>query len=175
MRTDELMLFKHMEYGSILYDMSFLIENYKKEACEKQELRKNLFDVINRLIELAGSHGFEGNLWQTYLTFLLANDENAYSTACEMVGEIEGSIQLIAMHDLAIFRELFAYDFTELEQGLGVNCFSMLMDYNAAHGHGKVFNQRIRDHICSLSKQLADCESVEEFQDVLTGFIKSLE
>ncbi len=172
MRTDELMLFKHMEYGSILYDMSFLIENYKKEACEKQELRKNLFDVINRLIELAGSHGFEGNLWQTYLTFLLANDENAYSTACEMVGEIKGSIQLIAMHDLAIFRELFAYDFTELEQGLGVNCFSMLMDYNAAHGHGKVFNQRIRDHICSLSKQLADCESVEEFQDVLTGFYK---
>ena len=172
MRTDELMLYKHMEYGSILYDMSFLVENYKKEVYEKQELRKNWFDVINRLVEMAVSHGFEGNLWQTYLTFLLANDENAYSTECEMVGAAQGSIQTIAMHDLAIFRELFAYDFTELEQGLGINCFSMLTDYKAAHGHGKVFNQRIRDHICSLSKRLAECESVEEFQNVLTGFYK---
>ena len=32
----------------------------------------------------------------TYLTFLLANDENAYSTSCEIVGEVEGSINTIA-------------------------------------------------------------------------------
>ena len=47
-----------------------------------------------------------GNLWHTYLTFLLVNDENAYSTSCEIVGEIEGSINEIALHDFGIFKEL---------------------------------------------------------------------
>ena len=107
MRTNELMLYKNMEYGEILKDITFLIDNYESEFYNKEDLRGLLFDCINELLELSVSHGFEGNLWHTYLTFLLASDENAYSTSCEIVGEIEGSLNEIALHDFAIFKEMF--------------------------------------------------------------------
>ena len=118
MRTNELMLYKNMEYGEILKDITFLIDNYESEFYNKEDLRGLLFDCINELLELSVSHGFEGNLWHTYLTFLLASDENAYSTSCEIVGEIEGSLNEIALHDFAIFKEMFDYDFEELENVL---------------------------------------------------------
>ena len=123
MRTNELMLYKNMDYGDILQDMTFLMENYDSEFYNKEDLRSLLFECVNRLLELSVSHGFEGNLWHTYLTFLLVNDENAYSTSCEIVGGIEGSINEVALHDFSIFKELFDYDFSGLENVLGAAAF----------------------------------------------------
>ncbi len=132
MRTDELMLYKHMEHEEILTNMTFLMNHCESEYYNKEDMRALLFECINQILELANSHGFEGNLWHNYLAFLLANDENAYSTECEIVGEIEGSINKVAMHDFEIFRELFAYDFEKLGQTLEVDCLSVLKDYQGA-------------------------------------------
>ena len=124
MRTNELMLYKNMEYGEILRDMTFLIENSESEYYNREDLRSLLFECVNALLELSVSHGFEGNLWHTYLTYLLASDENAYSTSCEIVGEVDGSINQIALHDFEIFKELFDYDFSRVEKDLGRGMFS---------------------------------------------------
>ena len=109
MRTNQLMLYKNMEHGKLLQDMTFLMENCENDYYNKEDLVSLLFDCMNELLEMTASHGFEGNLWHNYLTFLLANDENAYSTACEVVGAVDGSINDVALHDLQIFRELFEY------------------------------------------------------------------
>lgn len=172
MRTKELMLYKHMEHEELLRDMTFLMENCDSEYYNKEDMAGLLFECVNELLELAAGYGFEGNLWHNYLTFLLVNDENAYSTECEIVGEIEGSINTITLHDFEIFRELFAYDFTILEKALGVNCLSVLMHYENVKGHGKVFNKRIRDRICELSEKLGTCENAEEFKCTMTQFYK---
>ena len=111
MRTNELMLYKNMEHGRILKNMTFLMENCGNDYYNREDLRSLLFECMNEILEISASHGFEGNLWHTYLTFLLVNDENAYSTSCEIVGEIDGSINRIALHDFQIFKELFDYDF----------------------------------------------------------------
>ncbi len=170
MRTNQLILYKNMEHGDLLRDMTFLMENCEKEYYNKDDLVGLLYECMNTLLEMTASHGFEGNLWHNYLTFLLANDENAYSTACEVVGEVNGSINQVAFHDLAIFRELFAYDLRMIEKALDTEFVSVLEDYENVKGHGKVFNQRIRDSICELAKQLAACESTTTFKDTLTRF-----
>ena len=162
-----------MEQGEILRDMTFLMENCENEYYNKEDLISLLYDCINELLEMTASHGFEGNLWHNYLTFLLANDENAYSTACEVVGEVNGSVNNIALHDLEIFRELFTYDLRVIEKALGTEFVSMLEDYENVKGHGKVFNQRIRDSICELSRQLAVSTSAEDFKKTLTEFYKN--
>ena len=172
MRTNQLMLYKNMEHGELLNDMTFLMENCENEYYNKEDLIGLLYDCINELLEMTASHGFEGNLWHNYLTFLLANDENAYSTACEVVGEVNGSINQVALHDLEIFRELFAYDLHMIEKALDTEFVSMLNDYENVKGHGKVFNQRIRDSICELSRQLSVCQSADEFKKTLTEFYK---
>ncbi|MDY5987833.1 MAG: ATP-binding protein [Lachnoclostridium sp.] len=172
MRINELMIYRHMEQGQILTDMNFLMENYDNEYYNVEDMRGLLYDCVNEILEMAVSHGFEGNLWQDYLTFLLASDENAYSTSCEIVGAVEGSINQVALHDFVIFKELFDYDFTDMEKTLGTDCLAMLKDYAGSGAHGSVFNQRIRDRICDLSKSLAGAGSTEEFKEILTQFYK---
>ena len=172
MRTNELMLYKHIEESGILQDMTFLMENFDSEFYNRDDLKSLLYDVMNEILELSASHGFEGNLWHDYLTYLLASHENAYSTSCEIVGKVEGSINAIALHDFAIFKELFDYDFSEMEKELGAECMEILWNYQGDQGHGKVFNKRIRDRICDLAKHLANAESAEEFKDTVTQFYK---
>lgn len=172
MRTNELMLYKNMEFGKILKDMTFLMENYENEYYNKEDLRSLLFECVNRLLELSVSHGFEGNLWHSYLTYLLASDENAYSTSCEIVGPVDGTINEIARHDFVIFKELFDYDFWDMEKSLDAGCLNLLMDYQNVKGGGKVFNRRIRDRICDLARALAAAEDVDDFKDKLTQFYK---
>ena len=172
MRTNELMLYKNMEYGEILKDITFLIDHYESEYYNREDLRALLFDCINELLELSVSHGFEGNLWHTYLTFLLASDENAYSTSCEIVGEVKGSINEIALHDFKIFKELFDYDFSAMEKSLDAECLQVILDYQKCNVGGKVFNRRIRDRICTLSRDLGTAQDEKEFKMILTQFYK---
>lgn len=124
------------------------------------------------MAELAGSHGYEGNIWHCYLTYLLANNENAFSTACEITGEVEGSMNQIALHDFAIFKELFDFDLNSIEEELDTNFVSMLMNFAAANKESKVFNKRIRDRICELSVKLASACDEFQFLKTLTQFYK---
>ena len=173
MRTNELILYKHMEHQQILNDVTFLMENYDNEFYNKEDMRSLLFDVVNELLELAVSHGFEGNLWHDYLTYLLASDENAYSTSCEIVGQVEGSINDAALHDFEIFKELFDYDFSAMESSLGADSLSFIRDYKGfGEEHGKVFNTRIRSRICDLGKALACAGNGAAFKDTVTQFYK---
>ena len=96
MRTNELILYKDMEDGELLQDMTFLMENYNNEYYNEDDMKSLLYSTIGDLTELSVSHGFEGNLWHTYLTYLMVSHENAYSTSCEIVGPVEGSINIAA-------------------------------------------------------------------------------
>lgn len=166
------MLYRHLEQGRVLRDLAFLADHYDQDDCPEEKLRSSYFDCVNEILELAVSHGLEGNLWHGYLTCLLISDENAYSTSCEIAGPVEGSINQVALHDFEIFRELFAYDFSDMESRLGVNGMSMLQSYTAASGQGSVFNRKIRDRIRELTVSLAGAGSGEEFQLILTQFYK---
>lgn len=172
MRTNQLILYKNMEHEELLRNITFLMENYENEYYNKEDIVTLFFECLNKLLELTASHGFEGNLWHNYLTFLLANDENPYSTACEIRGVVDGSINQIAEHDFGIFRELFEYDFSALEKTLEVDCLAVIQNYVNLQGHGKVFNQRIRDRICELSKSLGNASDVKEFKAIITQFYK---
>ena len=60
----------------------------------------------------------------------------------------------MALHDFEIFKELFDYDFSEMENALEAGCLEILMDYQNVEGGGKVYNHRVRDRICDLSRIL---------------------
>lgn len=172
MRTNELILYKDMEDGELLQDMTFLMENYNNEYYNEDDMKSLLYSTIGDLTELSVSHGFEGNLWHTYLTYLMVSHENAYSTSCEIVGPVEGSINIAALHDFKIFKELFDYDFQNLGEVLGEDGLAMIRDYKGVNGHGQVFNERIRDRICDLAKTLDGTKCAEEFKEKVTQFYK---
>ncbi len=167
----ELILYRDQENGQILLDMTWILEHLEKKE-QISEVRDRFFSCMHDLVELAGNYGFENNLWHNYLTFLLVNNENIFSTACEIRGVTEGSLLSLARHDFAIFRELFACDFTELERMLQAGVFEEFLHYARTESTGKLFNRRIRDRICELSDQLANAETLEVFTEYMVSFYK---
>lgn len=172
---DECILYRDFEHGEILGAMAALIHTL--HTCgEDQKVMQNqkgtFFRTVNGLVELAGLYGFSGNLWHNYLTFLLVNHENAFSTACEIRGHVNGSINELALHDFAIFKELYAFDFSLLERAYGVGSCRVLCDYENTDSNSKMFNHRIRDRICQMSKTLAAAATPEEFMEDMVQFYK---
>ncbi len=174
LRDKELLLYRDFNHGDILRDMSELIYEYEFGYDEEENGRYRvlLFNIVNRLIELAASHGYKGNLWHMYLTYLLANNENAYSLSSELRGDAAGTINDVALHDFAIFREMFQYDFSGIDESLSAGCIDYIRDYVNVNESSKQFNKRIRDRICELAVMLADASDAEEFKDIVTAFYK---
>lgn len=165
MKSDGLILYRNFKHGEILKKMELLTETDNADGSV-------YFEVLHELIELASSHGYHGNLWHTYLTYLLANNENAYSIACEIRGSVEGSINKVALHDFALFKGYFSYDIKQLDEKYNHFGMSIISDYDDVEETSKIFNKRIRDRICNLSVQLSKAASPEEFGDFVTQFYK---
>ncbi len=170
--TNQLILYKNFEYASLFYDFSWIMENYNNQYYNKEDVEALLYDCVHELTELAVSHGFEGNLWHNFLAFLLVNNENAYSTACEVRGAVEGSINRIVLHDFKIMKSLFNFDFGILAEYFSMDCMDAIVDYVSINGDSKIFNKRIRDRICELTRQLEGAETVEQFKDYVTKFYR---
>ncbi|MBQ2982042.1 MAG: ATP-binding protein [Lachnospiraceae bacterium] len=171
--TNRLILYKDFVYNDIFYGIADTISRVIDGHLEdKEDVIANAYECVNKLIEVTDNYGLEGNLYHSFLTFLLVNNENAFSMSCEKLGDREGSINKIAENDLSIFKELFSVDLRALDKALEIECFSFLIDYKHKDGNSKVFNKRVRDSICNLAGELALCENVQYFYDKLVEFYK---
>ena len=168
--SGELILYKNFENGELFYNFTWILENYDSEFYNRSDIVELYYRCLNQLIELAVSHGFEGNLWHCFLAFIMVNNENAYSTACEMKGAVNGSINAIAAHDFAILKEMFDYNLNEVAKTLEIDDMDVLQNFKGPDDNGSVFNKRIRDCICQLAVELAGAKDTNAFQDSVTGF-----
>lgn len=182
MREQELIVYRNFEDGALLYDMAWLMSHYEDTAvgreqnsdrpCTREAKAALFYECIHRLIELAGNYGFHGNLWHCYLANLLVNNENSYSCGCEIRGEIEGTINDAALHDIVIFKEFYDYDFTAMTEKLHVPEFSLIENYTASSRESKVYNTRICARICELAEKFCMDHTPEEMKTTLTQFYK---
>ena len=171
-RTEECILYRDFQHGEILDTMTSLMNAYEAGAEKLADRKREFFQCVNGLVELAGMYGFSGNLWHNYLTQLLVNHENAFSTACEIRGAVEGSINSLALSDFEIFKELYDFDLKVFDEVFHTSCCETLCSYENINGNSKMYNQRIRDRICNMSKTLAEAVSTEEFMADMVQFYK---
>lgn len=169
MREEELIVYKELEDGQILKDMVWLMEHYRSGDGRARPL---FYECMHGLLERAATNGFYGNLWHCYLTDLLVNNENSYSLACEIKGEVSGSINQFVLHDIAIFRDFFEYDYSEMMDVLKVPEFGYILRYEGERHTSRIYSTKIRDRICSLAQQIAATDSVQEMKDLLTEFYR---
>ena len=170
--TKNLILYKNFENGRLFYNMTWLMENYKNEYDNKEDLAALFYECFNQLSELAVSHGFRGNLWHNFLAFILVNNENAYSKACEIRGAVEGSINQLALHDLRIIKELFDFDFEAFAAAYEVDCIDAILHYESMEQSGRLFNKRISERICELTEKLEQSKDAEQFLYEVTEFYR---
>ena len=172
MRKQELIVYRNLEQESILRDMAWLMQHYGDDYYNLEDRTALLYDCMHRLLELSVSHGFYGNLWHCYLANLLANDENCYSTACEVTGPVVGTINETVLHDFQILKEIYDYDFTDMTDTLGIQSFSLLLEYErtGSKAGSKVYNTRIRDRICQLAVKVPQVDTPQEMKKAVTEF-----
>ena len=173
---NECILYRNFEHGKLLDQMVSIIHAYESkelsDAALLEEKRTLYYNCMNQLVEMAGAYGFSDNLWHDYLTFLLVNHENAFSTASEIRGTVDGTINELAKHDFEIFKQLYEFDLEVLDSVFSTGCAALLCHYKNIDGNSKMFNKRIRDRICTLSDRLSESVSTEEFMDDMVQFYK---
>lgn len=168
-----LIMYGDMPQESILMQLADICGELEAGVADKTVLTTRVYKQVKRILMVATDYGFNENLWQNYLTFVLIMDENPFSLTCEKIGASEGaSANHFAKNDFQAFFELFHYDFTKLEQALGIDCFTQLSDYKAISKPELMYNKNVSEKVRALSRTLAAAKNADEFFDGITGFYK---
>lgn len=168
----KLIIYGNMEKDSILYQMGEIFRNCHDESKSESDLIKDIYTQIRRLLIISTDYGFNKNLWHNYLTFYLVTNENPFSITCEKVGANDGSVNNFAKNDFKIFMNLFNYDFSEIEEKLGLDCFTRISDYKAIHKKELMYNKNVSEKIIMLSESLEKAEDENDFFNYVTQFYK---
>ncbi|MBO5486840.1 MAG: ATP-binding protein, partial [Eubacterium sp.] len=142
-------------------------------AVETESLVAALYDEIYHLLQLSTRYGFDENLWQCYIAYILAMDENPFSMLCETVGASgDGSVNQIIKQDMGEFYRLFHYDFSKVEEKLGIDCFSTITNYHSMAKAENTYNKSVSEKVRALAKELTGAENGEDFFTLVTDFYK---
>lgn len=68
-------------------------------------------EALSQIITFAAKYKFNGNLWQTFIAWLIINDENPYSLACERKTPTNSSLSNIALFDINELYNAFRLNF----------------------------------------------------------------
>lgn len=166
-----LIVYKNID-EPIFNEISRLFNKFENDNPNRDELINEIYSQINRLLTLATSYGFNNNLWHNYLAYILATTENPFTMISEKIGQNEGSVNELVKHDLEIFLELFNYDFSEIENLLDINCFSIITNYNAVVKKEQLYNKDVSIKVQELSHAIEGVSCVDEMFDVVTDFYK---
>lgn len=168
----KLVIYRNIEKDSILVRLADIIEQYQRGNANREDTIVAIYTQIHNLLDIATEYGFNHNLWQNYLSYLLATIENPFSMTCEKIGAREGSVNEFARGDFAIFKDLFHYDFSPLENELGIDCFKVITNYNAIEKNGKSYNRSVSEKVQDLSRKIAKASDENEIFQIVTNFYK---
>ncbi len=167
--VSKLLLYSDLGGDSILENLAAAIAAKESGADDRDTTIRKIYTEIKRLLDLSTSYGFDTNLRQNYLTFLLVTNENSFSLTCERKGvSVGGSVNVLAKQDFRIFKALFHYDFAPLERALGIDCFSIITNYRAIPKREQLYNKNVSAKVRALSQRIAAAKDENEIFDLVT-------
>lgn len=168
----QLILYSNLGEESILVRLSELFRQFDSCHYRDEDLVASIYKEVKRLLDLATDYAFDRNLWQNYLTFVLVTNENSFSMTCEKVGAHDGTVNHFAKNDFRVFMNLFHYDFSTIEDTLGIDCFSTLCNYRAISKQERMYNKNVSEKVRALSEILNAAEDVDTFFEAVTSFYR---
>ena len=167
--TAKLLLYSNLGEDAILTRLSDIFRDWESGAADKPALISRIYQEVKRLLDLATVYGFNHNLWQNYLTFLLMTNENSFTLTCERVGATEGgSVNHFARADFAVFKKLFDFDFSAIERDLGIDCFSVLTHYTAIPKKAQMYYRTVSERVQALSAAIDAAATTDEVFTAVT-------
>ncbi len=167
--TAKLLLYSNLGEDAILTRMAEIFRDWESGSADKPTLISHIYAQVKRLLDLATVYGFNHNLWQNYLAFVLMTNENSFTLTAERQGASEGSVNHFAKADFAIFKRLFHFDFSAIEADLGIDCFSVLTDYTAIPKKAQMYYRAVSEKVQALSDAIAAAGSADEVFSLVTA------
>ena len=169
----KLILYGSMPRDSILMQLGDICRCARSDEQSTDVLITRCYEQIKRILVVSTDYAFDENLWQNYLTFLLITDENPFTLTAEKVGAKEGSVNYFVRNDYKAFMDLFHYDFSWLEEKLGIDCFTRILNYTAIGKPELMYNKNVSDKVQELSERLETAADEKEFFTCVTDFYRS--
>ena len=170
--TSRLIIYRDIGEDSILHSLAEICRRFDKGDCDKEQLIGDIYEQIHCLLDVATRYGFNKNLWHNYLAYLIATTETPFTLVSEKVGANEGSVNAFALNDFNIFLQLFEYDFSRIEEALGINCFYTVEHYTAVGKPERVFNRSVSEKVQELSSSIEKCKDAADMYRVVTDFYR---
>ena len=170
--TSKLIIYSGVLEDSILARLSDVFRRLDSGECSHEQLRSEVYAEVRHILELATKYGFDNNLWHNYLAYLLITDENPFSLTYEKAGKQEGTVNVFALNDFTAFKSMFDYDFSAVEEKLGINCFTVLSDYQAISKREQIYNKNVSEKVRRLSKEIEQAEDGEGVFEAVTAFYR---
>ena len=121
------------------------------------------------ILKLDEKYHMSGNLWQAYLTFHLATDDNPFTRACA-AGLGPSSLKDVARREAATWYSLFHFDFKAMDDYAGAPFFASLMD--DWDNDGRSEGSDAGDRLVILRERLAAAGDPDTFLELLADFIR---
>lgn len=170
--VSKLILYRELGEDSILTNLTEIFKSFESCRYRSEELITGIYTEVKKLLDLATTYGFDKNLWHNYLTFVLITNENSFSITSEKIGANEGTVNHFAKNDFQVFMNLFHYNFRPIEETLGIDCFSTLLNYKAIGKTERMYNKNVSEKVRALSDQLAAAENTDQFFDAVVNFYR---
>lgn len=178
--VSRLIMYGNISRDSVLMKLSGIFKKISEDSeisASRDTYVREMYDQVYRLLDIATRYGFDDNLWQCYIAYLLAVNENPFSVICEKVGvdheKVDAaSVNRIVKQDMQCFYRLFHYDFAEMEALLEVECFSILTDYHSMAKDENTYNKSVSEKVKELAQELSSALDGDGFFRVLTDFYK---
>lgn len=169
----KLVLYRNLGENSILMKLSGIFEDFDRGDCPNAELVARIYDQIKRLLDLATDYGFDTNLWHNYLAFILITNENSFSMTSEKVGANDGTVNYFAKNDFKIFKKLFDFDFSEIEEVLDIDCFTIVNNYKAIGKKERMYNKNVSTKVQDISRAIEGAKDENDIFKIVTDFYKA--
>ena len=168
----KLIMYGDIDEDCILYQMGEIFREFEEGTQSNAVLIRKVYTQIKRLLTVATDFGFDKNLWHNYLAYFLITNENPFSITCEKIGANDGSVNHFARNDFAAIKNLFEYDFSEIEKSLGIDCFTQISNYCAIEKKELMYNKNVSEKVQALSSRMEQAKDVEGFFTAVTEFYR---
>lgn len=168
----KLIMYGDIAEDCILYQMGEIFREFEEGTQSNAVLIRKVYTQIKRLLTVATDFGFDKNLWHNYLAYFLITNENPFSITCEKIGANDGSVNHFARNDFSAIKNLFEYDFSEIEKSLGIDCFTQISNYRAIEKKELMYNKNVSEKVQALSSRMEQARDVEGFFTAVTEFYR---
>lgn len=168
----KLIMYGDIDEDCILYQMGEIFREFEEGTQSNAVLIRKVYTQTKRLLTVATDFGFDKNLWHNYLAYFLITNENPFSITCEKIGANDGSVNHFARNDFSAIKNLFEYDFSEIEKSLGIDCFTQISNYRAIEKKELMYNKNVSEKVQALSSRMEQARDVEGFFTAVTEFYR---